>query len=259
MLNKDKLSQAFPWARYSRKMTSKILAARSAGQFTQQDADQRRMHLAQGYAGALEEGNTVDFYWLVDPEDGIIVDAKFQLLGQSALIAAAEAACTLVIGKNYDQARRISADLLDQQLRDRSDRTAFPPETAPHLNLVLEAIDCAAEQCEGIPLAAEYVAPPVSFDPSRLREGGGYPDWDKLEKKEKLAVIEDVLGREIRPYVEMDGGGVEVLDLVNDRELIIAYQGACTSCFSATGATLSYIQQTVQALISPDIVVVPNM
>lgn len=259
MLAKDNLSLAFPWSRYSRKMTAKILAPRSVGHFSQKDADERRMHLAHGYAGALEEGNTLDLFWLVDPEDGIIVDSKFQLLGQSALIAAAEAACGLLVGKNYDQARRISADLLDQQLRDRSDRPAFPQETAPHLNLVLEAIDCTAEQCEGIPLAAEYVAPPVSFDPSKLKEGGGYPGWEKLNKAEKLAVLEDVIAREIRPYIEMDGGGIVILDLLNDREVIVEYQGACTSCFAATGATLSYMQQTVQALVNPELVVVPNL
>lgn len=256
---KDSLSKAFPWASYSRKLSDKILRARSVGSFTEKDAKNRSMQLAFGKAGSVEDGNIVSFYWLVDPEDGIIVDAKFQVFGQSALIGAAEASCNLVVGKNYDQARRISADLIDQQLRDRSDQPSFPHETAPHLNLALEAIDIAAESCEGIPLAPEYSAPPVTFDPSRLVQEGGYQDWDKIDKQQKLAVIEDVIGREIRPYIELDGGGIEVLDILNDREIIVAYQGACTSCFAATGATLSYMQQVVQTMINPNLVVVPDL
>ena len=109
------------------------------------------MRLAFGREGSREEGNLVCFYWLVDPDDGIIVDARFQTYGQSALIGAAEIACELMIGKNYDQARRISADLIDKQARDRPDEPAFPNETFPHLNLVLGAIDLAAEGCQGIP------------------------------------------------------------------------------------------------------------
>lgn len=259
MLMKELLSAPFPWAKYSRKLASKILRARSAGYFTLQDAEERRMQLAVGTSGSAEEGNEVRLYWLVDPEDGVVVDAKFQVYGQSALIGAAEGVCGLLVGKNYDQARRVSAELVDQQLRDRTDQEAFPPECAPHINLVLEAVDEAALSCEGLPLAAEYVAPPVSFDRSRLAREGGYPGWEDLDKKQKLAVIEDVISREIRPYIELDAGGVDVLDLLNDRELIIAYRGACTSCFSATGATLSYIQQTLRALVSPDLVVVPDL
>lgn len=255
----EQLTTPFPWSKYSRKLATKILRARSAGYYTEKDAEERRMRLAKGTAGQASEGNEVHLYWLVDPEDGVIVDAKFQLYGQSALIGAAEGTCGLLIGKNYDQARRMSADLVDQHLRDRSDQAAFPLECAPHINLVLEAVDRAAESCEDLPLAAEYAAPPVTFDRSRLAKEGGYPGWEGLDKKQKIAVIEDVIAREIRPYIELDAGGVEILDLVNDRELIIAYQGACTSCFSATGATLSYIQQTVRALVSNDLVVIPDM
>ena len=63
------------------------------------------MRLAHGQEGAIADGNLVHFYWLIDPDDGIIVDARFQVYGQSALIGAAETACELVVGKNYDQAR----------------------------------------------------------------------------------------------------------------------------------------------------------
>lgn len=252
------LIQTFPWSRYSKKLMNKIEKPRNGGFFSKKETDERTMRLAVGKEGAISDGNLLAMYWMVDPEDGIIVDAKFQAYGQSALIGAAEIACELVIGKNYDQAKRISADLIDKQARDKADSPAFPKETYPHINLVLGAIDHAAEQCMDIPLPITYHAPPAPLDIGEVLEGG-YPGWQEMSQPQKLGLIEEILDRDIRPYIELDAGGVQVLNLINQREVIIAYQGSCTSCFSATGTTLSYIQQVLRAKIHPDIIVIPDL
>lgn len=252
------LTTSFPWGRYSKKLAAKIDNPRHAGIFTKEDAESRHMRLAEGTDGRLEDGNIVRLYWLVDPDDAIIVDAKFQVLGQSALIGAAEAACELIVGKNYDQARRVSVELLDKQVRDRAEQPAFPKETHPHLNLVLGALDNAAEQCMDIPLPERYVAPPVPTEMGEVRPGG-FPGWKELPLKKKLAVIEDTLDNDIRPYIALDGGGIVVLNLIQDREVVISYQGNCTSCYSSIGTTLSYIQQVLKAKVHPDIIVVPDI
>ena len=251
------LTQSFPWQRYSKKLTAKIEKPRCVGTFTKEQSAERGMYLAQGQEGSLEAGNLIRIYWLVDLDDGLIVDAKFQVFGQSALIGAAEVACEIVIGKNYDQAKRLSTELLDKQVRDRSDDPAFPKETFPHLNLVLGALEEASEQCLHIPLADTYVAPPAPMDIEVLE--GGYPGWQELPLKKKLIVIEEVIARDVRPYIELDAGGIEVLNLLNDREVLIAYKGSCTSCFSATGTTLAYIQQVLQARVHPDLKVTPDL
>lgn len=252
------LMHTFPWSRYSKKLAAKIEKPRCAGFFTKEQSEERGMRLAIGCDGSRKEGNEVHLYWLVDVQDGIIVDAKFQAYGQSALIGAAEAACELLIGKNYDQAKRVSTDLIDKQVRDKNENSAFPKEASPHLNLVLGAIENAAEQCVDIPLAPTYVAPPAPLDIGEVLEGG-YPGWDGFSIDQKLGVIEEVLNRDVRPYIELDAGGVEVLNLLNGREVIIAYQGSCTSCFAATGTTLSYIQHVLRAKVHPDLIVIPNL
>jgi len=252
------LTTPFPWNRYSKKLASKIENPRNAGIFTEQESEARGMRLAIGEDGRIEDGNALRLYWLVDKDDGIIVDAKFQVFGQSALIGAAEGACELLIGKNYDQAKRVSSELLDRHLRDKSEEPAFPRETYPHLNLVLGAIEEAAEKCTDIPFADTYVAPPV---PSNIGEvvPGGYPGWKELTLKKKIIVIEEVLERDVRPYIALDAGGVQVLNLLQDKEVVIAYSGSCTSCYSAIGTTLSYIQQILRAKVHPDLVVVPDL
>ncbi|CCB85647.1 MULTISPECIES: NifU family protein [Parachlamydia] len=247
----------FPWSRYSKKLAAKIDNPRSIGFFTSEESEARCMFLAEGTEGSLEEGNLVRFYWLVDTDDGIIVDAKFQAYGQSVLIGAAEIACELMVGKNYDQARRISVELIDRHVRDKAEETAFPKETYPHLNLILSAIEDAFEKCIGIPVAESYIAPPVPSEIGEVVEGG-YPGWKELTIKKKIAVIEEIMNRDIRPYIALDGGGVEVLNILEDREIVIGYQGNCTSCYSSIGTTLSYIQQVLRAKVYPDIIVTPD-
>lgn len=252
------LTQSFPWTRYSKKLMAKIEKPRCIGYFSKDESEERSMRLAIGKEGSIKDGNEIWIYWLVDIDDGIIVDARFQAYGQSALIGAAEAACELVIGKNYDQAKRIGTELIDKQVRDKNDEPAFPKETAPHLNLVLAAIENAAEECAGLPLPTNYVSMPAPVSFGEVLEGG-HPGWDELSTNQKIAVIEEVLNRDVRPYIELDAGGVEVLNLLQNTEVIIAYKGSCTSCFSATGTTLSYIQQVLRAKVHPSLNVTPDM
>lgn len=254
----EELIHPFPWGLYSKKLASKIVSPKFSGIFTEQEAKARDVRFVKGCDGTLSDGNEVHLYWLVDKEDGGILDCKFQAFGQSALIGAAELASELLIGKNYDQASRISTELIDKQGRDKPDIPAFPKETFPHLNLVLGAIENGANQCTDLPLPEAYVAPPMPKEIEGALEGG-YPGWIDLPLKKKLAVIEEVLNRDIRPYIALDAGGVEVINLIHDKEVVISYQGACTSCYSSIGTTLSYIQQTIRAKVHPQLTVVPDI
>ncbi len=247
---------SFPWERYAPRLRDYIMKPQCMGLFTNERAEAQDLRLAYGEEGSLEEGNIAALFFLVDPSDGSVVDAKFQVFGQSALLGACEALCRLSIGKNYDQVRRFTADFVEHELGAKPGENAFPIETAAHLNLALGALEQAMESCMDIPLPETYVTP-MAREVEVLE--GGYPGFAEMSLKKKLALIEEVIAQEIRPYIELDAGGVEVLNLINDREVIIAYQGACTSCFSATGATLSYIQQTLQARVHPDLVVIPDM
>ncbi|MCH9609715.1 MAG: hypothetical protein S4CHLAM45_01050 [Chlamydiales bacterium] len=233
---------------YSKKLIEKIENPRSFGTFSKREG----MRTVTGKAGKLDEGNHLQLHLLVDELDGAIVDARFQLFGGPPLIAAAEVGCDLLVGKNYDQAKRIGADLIDMQLRDHPDNPAFPEEAWAQLNLVIDAIDDSVEQCLDIPLASNYASPVPAT------EGEAYPGWEELTDEQKVTVLEEVIEKEIRPYIELDAGGIEIVELTGD-ELTIAYQGSCTSCFSAVGATLSSIQQIIQSKVHPELKVTPDM
>lgn len=221
--------------------------ARNVGHFTEEDAEARQMRCISSHEGSYEKGAELTLYWLVDPTDGIIVDVKLQVFGPTPLLQAADAAVNLLIGKNYDQAKRITAELINKELN-------LPFEHHTYLNLALDAIDTAAAQCTEIPLPTQYVTPIP-----QEKNSEGYPNFLELSYEQKLSIIEEILDAEVRPYVELDAGGIVVEKLTDENELIIAYQGACTSCFSAIGTTLSSIQQIVQTKVHPAISVVPNM
>lgn len=253
----SQLTRPFLWSLYSIKLIAKIESLKSAGVFTYEEAENRDVRLVEGIGGSQEEGNWVRFFCLVDKEDGILIDVRFKAYGQSALIGAAEVAAELMKGKNYDQVKRISADLIDKEVRDKELEPAFPKETFFLLNLVLEAMENVSLQCTDLPLPDVYFAPPAPHDLGEVLEGG-IPGWKEMTLKTKLSAIESVLDREIRPYIALDAGGVEVVNLLHDHEVIISYQGSCTSCYSSIGTTLSFIQQILRAKVYPDIVVIPK-
>ena len=241
----------FYWELFSKKLREKIDRLRYAGFFTSRLAEEKGMRYVAGKEGKL------CLYWLVDESDGVIADAKFQAFGPIGLIAAAEVASELVLRKNYDQASRISADLIDQHVRDRKDTPAFPKECDPYLNQVLSAIDRAIQQCLDIPFAASYDVTPIERDFGEIP--GGIPGWEQFPHPHKLKLIEEVIDKEIRPYIELDAGGVQIVALKDEREVIIAYEGSCTTCHSSTGSTLSAIQQILKARVHPSLFVTPQI
>lgn len=234
------------WSQFSKKIESRLDRLTSVGYFSVKDAEEKQMRLVTG-----REGNLC-LYWLVDVSDGVIADAKFQAIGPIGLIAAAEIASELVLRRNYDQASRLSTELIDRHVRDRKDVPAFPKECFAHLNQVLMAIDRAVHQCIDIPFAANYDQTPI--EGLDLESGsGGIPNWEELAPNQKLRIIEEVVEKEIRPYIELDAGGVKILDVKDDGIVKILYEGSCTTCHSSTGSTMAAIQQILKTRIHPSL------
>ncbi|MCH9634499.1 MAG: hypothetical protein S4CHLAM7_12510 [Chlamydiae bacterium] len=245
----------FAWTEYSQKLKHHIDNPRSMGYFSNEDAQACGLRLAQASSGDIPSGNSVQFFWMVDPTDGIIVDTKYQLFGEAILVGLAEAISILIVGKNYDQAARLDVAVMDQFLRDHNETPAFPSDSLSHCALILETIKKCSTHCLDIPISISYSAPPVT---DGSIQGEGFAGFKELKLAEKIDLINQVLDQDVRPYVEMDAGGVEVIGLQNN-QVTIAYQGNCTSCFSATGATLSYIQKVIKAKVDPELEVIPTL
>ncbi len=236
---------------YSRLLKERILKTRAKGVLTPQEG----LRLVKGEKGSYDSGNYVSLTLLVDETDGVISDAKFTVFGETSLIGAADILCELVLRKNYDQAKRVSKELIDTHVRDNPKNAAFPDETLANLDLVLEALHDALHLCEGIPLEEGYVVTPIDFSHLQV---GEYPPWETFTDIERIALLSEVIERDIRPYVELDDGGVKVKELKSLIEVVIEYEGNCTTCYSSIGSTLSAIQQILRARVHPHLIVTPS-
>lgn len=244
------------WQRFSLKVQQRLQAMGSCGSF---DASTRR-NMTLICPECTSGSYRLKLYWLVDPLDGTILDSRYHLFGPSALIASAEAACEWVAGKSYDVASEISADKLDGLLQDVRGKLALPAECGHFLNLavdvILQGCQICAEQID-LPIIARKTPLPPQGEELNLTSDP-LDNWMELTQKEQLNHIERILDRDIRPYIAMDEGGVEVIDLIGN-EITIKYQGACVGCHSATGATLSSMQAMLRAQLHPELLVIPKL
>ena len=69
-------------------------------------------------------------------------------------------------------------------------------------------------------------------------------NFEKLNLEEKKKAIEEIINKKIRPALAMDGGSLELVDIIEDDEglkVFIKYLGACNGCASS-GSTLFAIE-----------------
>jgi NifU-like protein len=79
------------------------------------------------------------------------------------------------------------------------------------------------------------------------------PPKKALTNIQKIAKIQEVVEKEIRPMLQQDGGDVELIDVDGNR-VVLALRGLCTSCPSA-GLTKSGIEAKLKELVDPDLMV----
>jgi cysteine desulfurase len=217
------------------------------GSFSRADAELRAMRLATGHVGGPKEARECTFFWLVDLCDGVIADVKVQAFGPPSFLHALEATCELLMRKHYEQASRLSAELIERHARKKNPSLTIEGSL---FNQILDAVDLAVEQCLDLP-SAHYVQTPI--DEPEQRPGSA--NWESLSVEQKFAFIEQVIQEDIRPYIELDAGGIQVLEITDSSEVRIAYEGACTSCPSSTGSTLSAIQRILRTRVHPSLTV----
>ncbi|SPN73973.1 Fe-S cluster assembly protein NifU,NifU-like N terminal domain [Chlamydia serpentis] len=247
------------WSTLSSKVMKKFLAPHCAGTFSEEEAELKNAHLIIGKQGHKLMGNSLTFYWLVDKQNGIILDAKFQYFGHPYLIPLAETTCNLVAGKSYSEAYKLTVDDIDRSLRTQIQEPALPKDSLSLYHFVIDALDAAVEQCLEIPLEdGSFPLEEASFSPN-FEDADPYnqSDWDALTHEQKLYALRNTIEQKIGPYIAMDGGQVTVESL-EDLVVTIAYSGNCSACPSSLGSTLNSIGQLLRAYIYPELQVKVN-
>jgi len=71
-------------------------------------------------------------------------------------------------------------------------------------------------------------------------------------KNPELEKINEIINREIRPFLQRDGGDLKVVDF-KDNLLTIIYQGSCGCCPHAKMGTLMMIEEVLKERYNPNI------
>ncbi len=93
---------------------------------------------------------------------------------------------------------------------------------------------------------------------AEVNGGGGGFDAEEEERPgmddPRIPQIEEVLEEHILPFLQGDGGGLQIMGLVDD-ELMIRYEGACGTCPASVTGTLMAIENLLQVEIDPELLV----
>ncbi len=73
----------------------------------------------------------------------------------------------------------------------------------------------------------------------------------KLTNIKKIALIQDVIEKEIRPLLQADNGDAELIDVDGNR-VILSMRGACTGCLMSD-ITINNIEKKLRELVSDDL------
>ncbi len=75
----------------------------------------------------------------------------------------------------------------------------------------------------------------------------------RLTNIQKIALVQEVMNREIRPLLQADGGDAELVD-VDGNEVIVSLRGMCRECVMAE-VTTKNIEKKLKELVSEEITV----
>lgn len=100
----------------------------------------------------------------------------------------------------------------------------------------------------------------VGVDANNLNLGDDLA-FEELSVVKQLKAIENLIDKEVRPMLAMDGGNLEILDIQKSDEgtidVYIRYLGACSSCASGSAGTLYAIENILNETLSPKIRILP--
>ncbi len=85
-------------------------------------------------------------------------------------------------------------------------------------------------------------------------------DFENMTLVQKIKAIDAVIDENVRQFLIMDGGNMEVIDVKESDEYIdvyIRYLGACSGCASSSTGTLYAIEATLKEKLSQKIRVLP--
>jgi NifU-like protein len=270
---------------YTEKVKDFFLKPKNIGEVENPDA--------VGDVGSIVCGDALRLTMKIDKETNRIVDAKFQTFGCASAIASSSALTELIKGKTVDEALQVTnqdiAEFLGGLPKEKMHCSVLGREALEAAIANYRGIEIPVEEegrlvckCFNVTeekirkVAMENHLTTVDEITDYTKAGGGCGEctgeiekilrdvWSlkvpekptkpkKLTNLQKIALIQEIIEREIRPGLQADGGDVELID-IDGNKVIIALRGMCTGCVMSD-VTISGVQQKLRELVSDEIVI----
>lgn len=235
------------WDLYSDKMHSLIKEHAHAGSCQSKEYENAKLGIKFKLA--------LDY----DAEKEHFTDLKYQLEGPSFMIAFFEGLAQIVVNQPVKSLARLRADDILEKINayelaiDYHDEeiTDYIRYISRYLNVIIDAYFEIFEE-----LVGNVYTTPEALANFEI-EGEGIANFFDLSKEEQIRLIDEVMEKDIRPYVALDEGNVKIKDLTKGGVLLIQYEGNCTSCHASGSTTLSAITQILNAKVHPELQVLP--
>jgi NifU-like protein len=270
---------------YTEKVKEFFLKPKNIGEIENPDA--------VGDVGSIVCGDALRLTLKIDKETNRITDAKFQTFGCASAIASSSALTELIKGKTIEEALKISnqdiADFLGGLPQEKmhcsvmgrealeaavADFRGIPKEVEEEGKLVCKCFNVTEEKIRKV--AVENHLTTVDEITDYTKAGGGCGEcreeietilrdiWSlklpekpskpkKLTNLQKIALVQEVIEREVRPVLQADGGDIELIDIEGSK-VLIALRGMCTGCVMSD-VTIGSVQNKLRELVADDIVV----
>ncbi len=270
---------------YTKKLKELFLHPKNVGEIENPDA--------VGEVGSIICGDALKLTLKIDKEASRIIDAKFQTFGCASAIATSSALTELIKGKTIDDAFKITnkdvAEYLGGVPKEKmhcsvmcrealeAAITNYRGEGKPleeKEKLVCQCFEVTEDKIRRV--AIENRLTTVEEITNYTKAGGGCGSciprieeilkdiWHikmsempvvkkKLTNLQKIALIQDIIEKEIRPRLQADGGDLELID-IDGNKVTIAMRAMCVEC-PMGGITVNNIQEKLKELVDENIVV----
>ncbi|CCQ89341.1 putative Iron-sulfur cluster assembly scaffold protein SufE [Nitrospina gracilis 3/211] len=243
--------------KFSTKFEEAATKPKHRGAFYQEDATEKGMALVEA------KFKDMKLYWLVDVVEGRVYSAKFFAYGGKVSVGICEQLCSMVKGLTIDEACSLLGADVERALRDDPEEPAVPESKKTAFGNVPELLKIIKEkypEAQAVAQATASIKGSGAGKPKSTRELTMQEQaWLDLDEADQIKQVELVLDEKVRPALMSDGGNIQVLEVVDGERVLVQYQGACGSCGSSLGATLSFIERTLRQDVYSDLQVVPNM
>ncbi|MDH4183505.1 MAG: NifU family protein [Nitrospinota bacterium] len=212
---------------------------------------------AKGLAFLTAKVGDMKIFWLLDPVDETVVNAKFFTYGGPDSLALGEAISVLAEGSSIQRAFAISGEDVAATLADAN---YYPFNKR---DLMSQTDYLIAMMRQDHPLALAKLAMALKMDgagkaSSDVELSQEDEKWLGMPKSEQIAMIERVIDNEIRGALQVDGGDIEIVDIKNGWDIYAEFKGACTSCSASVGSTFLVVENVIKNKLNQKLNLVAN-